>query len=465
MNNTQTQKLNWLERPIHLALPAITIETALFAGIILLAIVTRFYDLESRVMSHDESLHTYFSWLLYRGQGFQHTPMMHGPWQFHWIALSYFLFGVSDFTARIPAALFSIATVAMVWPWRRYLGGTGALIFTILSLATGGWMVYAQAQGLVNSGYDSFDSSPLVTWIVSLLLFPVSAVLQHLGTRVVRNALTRARASEARYRLISQVSSDYTFSTELDADGNMKLNWAAGAFEKITGVNNIQDVVFMDQSPPSRSSKSVPATYLKFFDEIRQLLAATNEARKHRLTPSDFSFNIPGGRCEACEGDGVIAVEMHFLPDMYIVCDVCHGTRYNRETLEVHFRGKNIAHVLDLTVNEALQFFGDIPAVRPWLETLRDVGLDYLRLGQPAPTLSGGEAQRIALSNALGSHLVDIVAPLPQSRREVRGVVSVAGGLVYLWNAAPNRARGLHWTILPAHMLSIWTPLWFRGPK
>jgi uncharacterized protein (TIGR03663 family) len=130
MNNDN--KLTWLERPIHPAIPAITNEIALFAGIILLAIVTRFYNLDARVMSHDESLHTYFSWLLYRGQGYQHTPMMHGPWQFHWIALSYFLFGVSDFTARIPAALFSIATVWMVWYWRRYLGRAGALIAALL---------------------------------------------------------------------------------------------------------------------------------------------------------------------------------------------------------------------------------------------------------------------------------------------------------------------------------------------
>ncbi len=130
MNNDNSP--SWLERPIHPAIPAITNEIALFGGIILLAIVTRFYNLDARVMSHDESLHTYFSWLLYRGQGYQHTPMMHGPWQFHWIALSYFLFGVSDFTARIPAALFSIATVCMVWYWRRYLGKTGALITGLL---------------------------------------------------------------------------------------------------------------------------------------------------------------------------------------------------------------------------------------------------------------------------------------------------------------------------------------------
>ena len=144
MDNTNKltwNKITWLERPIHPALSAITVEVALFAGIILLAIFTRFYDLETRVMSHDESLHTYFSWLLYRGQGYQHTPMMHGPWQFHWIALSYFLFGVSDFTARIPAVLFSIATVALIWYWRRYLGRTGALV-TALLMVVSPYMLY-----------------------------------------------------------------------------------------------------------------------------------------------------------------------------------------------------------------------------------------------------------------------------------------------------------------------------------
>jgi predicted membrane-bound mannosyltransferase/DNA-binding beta-propeller fold protein YncE len=137
-------KITWLERPIHPALPAITYEIALFAGILLLAVITRFYDLGARVMSHDESLHTYFSWLLYRGQGYQHTPMMHGPWQFHWIALSYFLFGASDFTARIPAALFSIATVWMVWYWRRYLGRTGALITALLMVISPFMLFYGR---------------------------------------------------------------------------------------------------------------------------------------------------------------------------------------------------------------------------------------------------------------------------------------------------------------------------------
>src|SRR3972149_3275773 len=127
MVNSMEQKQNWLERPIHSALPNITNEIVIFTAVILLAIITRFYDLGSRVMSHDESLHTYFSWLLYRGQGYEHSPMMHGPFQFHIIALTYFLFGASDFTARIPVVLFSIATIWMVWHWRAYLGKAGAL--------------------------------------------------------------------------------------------------------------------------------------------------------------------------------------------------------------------------------------------------------------------------------------------------------------------------------------------------
>src|SRR5512133_1293639 len=142
MNNNN--KLTWLERPIHPVFPAITNEIVLFAVVMLLAILTRFYALEPRVMSHDESLHTYFSWLLYRGQGYQHTPMMHGPWQFHWIALSYFIFGASDFTARIPAALFSIATIWMVWYWRRYLGKTGALIAAFLMVVSPFMLYYGR---------------------------------------------------------------------------------------------------------------------------------------------------------------------------------------------------------------------------------------------------------------------------------------------------------------------------------
>ena len=175
----------------------------------------------------------------------------------------------------------------------------------------------------------------------------------------------------------------------------------AGSPVQVSGWQQLDKVIRVDQAPISRTPHSNPATYVGLLNPIRDLFAQLPEARVRGYGPERFSFNVKGGRCEACEGDGVMTIEMHFLPDMYVGCDVCHGTRYNRETLEVHFRGKNIAQVLDLTVNEALGFIGDIPAVRPRLETLRDVGLDYLRLGQPAPTLSGGEAQRLKLAKEL----------------------------------------------------------------
>ena len=171
-----------------------------------------------------------------------------------------------------------------------------------------------------------------------------------------------------------------------------------GAFDRITGVKNIQDVVFMDQSPPSRSSKSVPATYLKFFDDIRHLLATTNEARKHRLTVSDFSFNIPGGRCEACEGEGILRVGMLFLADVTLICDACKGRRYQEKVLEVQYKGKNIFDILNLTITEAMHFFAEQGKILEKLYILSSVGLEYLRLGQPTSTLSGGEAQRLKLA-------------------------------------------------------------------
>jgi excinuclease ABC subunit A len=171
-----------------------------------------------------------------------------------------------------------------------------------------------------------------------------------------------------------------------------------GSFDRITGVKNIQDVVFMDQSPPSRSSKSVPATYLKFFDEIRHLLASTNEAKKHRLTVSDFSFNIPGGRCEACEGEGILRVGMLFLADVTLVCDACKGRRYQEKVLDVKLKDKNIFDILNLTISEAMHFFANQPKILDKLYILSSVGLEYLRLGQATSTLSGGEAQRLKLA-------------------------------------------------------------------
>jgi excinuclease ABC subunit A len=169
----------------------------------------------------------------------------------------------------------------------------------------------------------------------------------------------------------------------------------------LSGWQQLKSVISVDQAPISRTPNSNVATYLGLLNPIRDLFAQLPEARVRGYGPERFSFNVKGGRCEACEGDGVVAVEMHLLPDLYVECDVCRGTRYNRETLEVRFRGKNIAEVLNLSVSEALAFFGDVPPLRPKLETLRAVGLEYLKLGQPAPTLSGGEAQRLKLAREL----------------------------------------------------------------
>lgn len=175
----------------------------------------------------------------------------------------------------------------------------------------------------------------------------------------------------------------------------------AAPYKKIDGLNHFDKVIDIDQSPIGRTPRSNPATYTGIFTQIRELFSGTQEARSRGYKPGRFSFNVKGGRCEACQGDGVIKVEMHFLPDIYVPCDVCKGKRYNRETLEVMYKGKNIHEVLDLTVEDALSFFEAIPALARRLQTLVDVGLSYIRLGQAATTLSGGEAQRVKLAKEL----------------------------------------------------------------
>ncbi len=174
-----------------------------------------------------------------------------------------------------------------------------------------------------------------------------------------------------------------------------------GKYEGIEGLGLVDKVVDIDQSPIGRTPRSNPATYTGVWDDVRALFSSTPESRARGYSPGRFSFNVHGGRCEACKGDGQIKIEMHFLPDVYVLCDVCHGARYNRETLQVTYRGKNVSDVLDMTVEEALHFFENIPPIKRKLQTLFDVGLGYLRLGQPATTLSGGEAQRVKLASEL----------------------------------------------------------------
>ncbi|HZE15943.1 MAG TPA: excinuclease ABC subunit A, partial [Mycobacterium sp.] len=183
-----------------------------------------------------------------------------------------------------------------------------------------------------------------------------------------------------------------------------KLNGARqvpGRHTRVTGLDHVDKLVRVDQSPIGRTPRSNPATYTGVFDKIRTLFAATTEAKVRGYQPGRFSFNVKGGRCEACSGDGTIKIEMNFLPDVYVPCEVCHGARYNRETLEVHYKGKTIAEVLDMSIEEAAKFFEPITGIHRYLRTLVDVGLGYVRLGQPAPTLSGGEAQRVKLAAEL----------------------------------------------------------------
>jgi excinuclease ABC subunit A len=174
-----------------------------------------------------------------------------------------------------------------------------------------------------------------------------------------------------------------------------------GKFKEIKGIENLDKVVDISQDPIGKTPRSNPATYVGVFDDIREVFTNTKEAKIRGYDKGRFSFNVKGGRCEACFGDGVKKIEMHFLPDVYVPCEVCHGTRYNSETLQIKYKGKNISDVLDMTVDEALVFFENIPKVKHKLQMMQDVGLGYIKLGQSAPTLSGGEASRVKLAKEL----------------------------------------------------------------
>lgn len=178
-------------------------------------------------------------------------------------------------------------------------------------------------------------------------------------------------------------------------------NEKPGKCKEVKGLENIDKIINIDQSPIGRTPRSNPATYTGVFDSIREIFATINEAKLRGYEKGRFSFNMPGGRCEACSGDGILRIEMHFLPDIYVPCEVCKGKRYNRETLEVKYKGKTIADVLDMTVEEALVFFENVPKIKQKIQTLNDVGLGYIKLGQPSTTLSGGEAQRVKLATEL----------------------------------------------------------------
>ena len=177
--------------------------------------------------------------------------------------------------------------------------------------------------------------------------------------------------------------------------------YKAGMHKTVTGVSHIDKVIDIDQSPIGRTPRSNPVTYTDIFKDIRELFAVTPEAKRRGYNAGRFSFNKKGGRCEICQGEGHIEIEMHFLPDMFVKCDACNGSRYNRDTLDITYKGKNIAECLDMTVNQSVEFFDNIPKLKAKLEVLKDVGLGYIKLGQAATTLSGGEAQRVKLAKEL----------------------------------------------------------------
>jgi excinuclease ABC subunit A len=214
-----------------------------------------------------------------------------------------------------------------------------------------------------------------------------------------------------------------------------------GKHKRVTGLEHLDKVVHVDQAPIGRTPRSNPATYTGVFDRIRTLFSETIEAKARGYQPGRFSFNVKGGRCENCAGDGTIKIEMNFLPDVYVTCEVCHGARYNRDTLQVHYKGKSIAEVLDMPISEAAEFFEPITAIHRYLKTLVDVGLGYVRLGQSATTLSGGEAQRVKLATELqkrsnGRSIYVLDEPTTGLHFEdVRKLLEVLNGLVEKGNS------------------------------
>jgi excinuclease ABC subunit A len=223
-----------------------------------------------------------------------------------------------------------------------------------------------------------------------------------------------------------------------------------GRHEGIDGLEQVDKVIDVDQSPIGRTPRSNPATYTGLFTPIRELLSSLPESQMRGYAPGRFSFNVKGGRCEACQGDGLVKIEMHFLPDVYVPCDVCRGRRYNRETLDVYYKGRNIADVLDMTVNEALEFFDAVPRIKAKLQTLHDVGLGYVHLGQSATTLSGGEAQRVKLAaelskRATGNTIYILDEPTTGLHFEdVRVLLKVLHRLVDLGNTVVVIEHNLH---------------------
>ena len=209
----------------------------------------------------------------------------------------------------------------------------------------------------------------------------------HIGFFGVRNAGKSSLVNEILYKKLA---------AELNG-----AKTTAGMHKSVKGLEHLDKVININQSPIGRTPRSNPATYTGVFTDIRSLFATTSESKMRGYSQSRFSFNVKGGRCEACQGDGIIKIEMHFLPDVYVPCDVCKGRRYNRETLEVKYKGKSIHDVLEMTVEEGLEFFKNIPKIQRKLQTLYEVGLGYIKIGQPATTLSGGEAQRVKLATEL----------------------------------------------------------------